>query len=104
MELPWELLMAKLATLGHLFPCSEPQLYQALCAFRTEGCKAGRIQGCIEAVTFCRFVFNIQSLQESVDSKRCRGVARGSPINKPAQSSPLRVPRAMRPCRWSLRR
>ena len=60
----------------HDFPCTEPQLYQALCHIRDAGCKPSRIKGIVEAVTFCRFIFNIVKLQECVNSRRCLGVAR----------------------------
>ena len=73
------------------FPCTELQLYQALCDMRSAGCKPSRIKGIVEAVTFCRFVFDIGKLQECVNSKRCLGVARGLPSDLPFQAAPLTV-------------
>ena len=73
------------------FPCTELQLYQALCNMRSAGCKPSRIKGIVEAVTFCRFVFDIDRLQECVNSKRCLGVARGLPSDLPCQAAPLTV-------------
>ena len=75
----------------HEFPCSELQLYQALCDLRRAGCKPSRIKGIVEAVTFCRFVFDISKLQECVSSRRCLGVARGLPSDSPCQAAPLTV-------------
>ena len=73
------------------FPCTELQLYQALCDIRSAGCKPSRIKGIVEAVTFCRFIFDIGKLQECVNSKRCLGVARGLPTDLPYQAAPLTV-------------
>ena len=75
----------------HDFPCTELQLYQALCDLRSAGCKPSRIKGIVEAVTFCRFVFDIGKLQECVSSRRCLGVARGLPTDSPCQAAPLTV-------------
>ena len=75
----------------HDFPCSEPQLYQALCSIRNAGCKPSRIKGIVEAITFCRFVFDIVKLHECVNSRRCLGVARGLPSDLPCQAAPLTV-------------
>ena len=75
----------------HEFPCAELQLYQALCNMRSAGCKPSRVKGIVEAVTFCRFVFDIDKLQECVNSKRCLGVARGLPSDLPCQAAPLTV-------------
>ena len=73
------------------FPCTEPQLYQALSQMRSAGCKPSRIKGVVEAVTFCRFIFNISKLQECVNSRRCLGVERGLPTDLPCQAAPLTV-------------
>lgn len=73
------------------FPCTELQLYQALCQMRSTGCKPSRIKGIVEAVTFCRFIFDIAKLQECVNSRRCLGVARGLPTDSPCQAAPLTV-------------
>lgn len=73
------------------FPCTELQLYQALCDLRSAGCKPSRIKGIVEAVTFCRFVFDIGKLQACVSSRRCLGVARGLPSDSPSQAAPLTV-------------
>ena len=73
------------------FPCTELQLYQALCSIRSAGGKPSRIKGIVEAVTFCRFVFDIAKLQECVNSKRCLGVAKGLPSDAPFQAAPLTV-------------
>ena len=75
----------------HEFPCSELQLYQALCDLRRSGCKPSRIKGIVEAVTFCRFVFDISKLQECVSTRRCLGVTRGLPSDSPCQAAPLTV-------------
>lgn len=85
------MLMSKLHSRGGRFPCTEPQLYDALCSFRSEGCKVGRLQSIIERVTFCRCVFNLEELQDSVESRRCRGVPRSNPVSKPCQATPLTV-------------
>ena len=77
--------------LGYIFPYSESELYSLLKVLKGTGQKASRLKGVMEALTFCRYVFNIEQLQSLMNSKRCHGVVAGGPVNKANQAAPLKV-------------
>ena len=77
--------------LGYIFPYSESELYSLLKVLKGTGQKASRLKGVMEALTFCRYVFNIEQLQSLINSKRCHGVVAGGPVNKANQAAPLKV-------------
>ena len=82
-------LMEQSHKLGYIFPHSESELYALL--FKDTGQSVSRLKGIMEALTFCRYVFNIEQLHPLFSSKRCHGVVSGGPLNRANQASPLRV-------------
>ena len=73
-----------------IFPPSEPDFYQLLKTLR--GTQSySRLKSIVEAITFCRFSFQLSDLQELVESKRCHGVACKDPGGKLNQAEPLTV-------------
>ena len=77
--------------LGYIFPYSESELYALLKVLKDTGQSASRLKGIMEALTFCRYVFNIEQLQSLIHSKRCHGVVSGVPVNRANQAAPLKV-------------
>ena len=84
-------LMEQSHKLGYIFPYSESELYALLKVFKDTGQSASRLKGIMEALTFCRYVFNIEQLHPLISSKRCHGVVSGGPLNRANQAAPLRV-------------
>ena len=77
--------------LGYMFPYTESELYSLLKVLKDTGQTASRLKGIMEALTFCRYVFNIEQLSTLISSKRCYGVISSGPINRASQAAPLRV-------------
>ena len=73
------------------FPMREITFYRFLCSQKTEGAPASRLQGVMQAVTFCRHVLDMPELQTVLDSRRCIGVARETCPCERLQASPLTV-------------
>ena len=46
--------------LGYIFPYTESDLYSLLKVLKNTGQTASRLKGVMEALTFCRYVFNIE--------------------------------------------
>ena len=84
-------LMEQSHKLGYIFPYRESELYALLKVFKDTGQSASRLKGIMEALTFCRYVFNIEQLHPLISSKRCHGVISGGPLNRANQAAPLRV-------------
>ena len=77
--------------LGYIFPYSESELYALSKVLKDTKQSASRLKGIMEALAFCRYVFNIEQLQSLINSKRCHGVVSGGPVNKANQAAPLKV-------------
>ena len=77
--------------LGYIFPYSEPELYSLLKTLKAAGNSCSRLEGVMEALTFCRYVFGIDDLQRAITSKRCYGAIAAGPVGKANQASPLTV-------------
>ena len=77
--------------LGYFFPWNEPDFYQLLKTLRSSLVTPSRLKSVVEAVTFCRFSFQISDFQQLVESKRCMGVTNPDPGRKPQQAEPLTV-------------
>ena len=73
------------------FPIQEATMYYFLCSEREGGAPPSRLQGYIQAVTFCRFVFDMEALDAIVHSARCKGAAKQKHIGERVQASPLTV-------------
>lgn len=83
-------LMSAASQLGFFFPLCEPDFYQLLKTLKST-CSQSRLKSIVEAVTFCRFSFQISDVRELVESKRCAGVAARELGAKVLQAEPLRV-------------
>ena len=77
--------------LGYIFPYTEQDLYALLKVLKNTGQTASRLKGVMEALTFCRYIFNIEDLQTLIVSKRCYGAISGGPVNRANQAAPLSV-------------
>ena len=73
------------------FPYTESDLYSLLKVLKNTGQTASRLKGVMEALTLCRYVFNIEHLHLLTISKRCYGVISSGPVNRAKQAAPLRV-------------
>ena len=73
------------------FPMKELTCYRFMRLQQSEGAPASRLQGTIQALTFCRHVLDVVELQEVLDSKRCQGVSRETCPKERKQASPLTV-------------
>ena len=77
--------------LGYMFPYTESELYSLLKVLKDTGQTASRLKGVMEALTFCRYVFNIEPLHPLTVSKRCYGAISSGPVNRANQAAPLAV-------------
>ena len=73
------------------FPCSEEYLYRYLCTERENGVKSSRLKALIEALTFCRHVLGLESLEGCLVSRRCAGAASSLSLGTVKQAPPLQV-------------
>ena len=73
------------------FPVSEKDLYAFLCHERNSGAPVSRLSGYMQAVTFCRYVLDIESLEGAVKSARCKGASKAAVVVEKKQASPLLV-------------
>ena len=73
------------------FPVSEKDFYAFLCHERNSGAPVSRLSGYMQAVTFCRYVLDIESLDGAVKSARCKGTAKVAVAVEKKQASPLLV-------------
>ena len=76
---------------GCKFPCTEDELYEYLCRQRESGAPCSRLKSLLEAVTFVRHMFGVESLDSCTKSRRCLGVATPRQVNVISQAPPLRV-------------
>ena len=77
--------------LGYILPYTESDLYSLLKVLKSTGQKASRLKSVMEALTFCRYVFNIEELHALTVSKRCYGAISSGPVNRAKQAAPLSV-------------
>lgn len=73
------------------FPMKELSFYRFLCSERMGGAPPSRLKGYLQAVTFCRHVFDMPELQSVIDSRRCKGAAYEDCPKERKQASPLKV-------------
>ena len=66
-------------------------MYALLKVLKNTGQRASRLKGVMEALTFCRYIFNIDELQTLIVSKCCYGAISGGPVNRANQAAPLSV-------------
>ena len=77
--------------LGYIFPYTEPELDALLKVLKQTRQTASRLKRVMEALTFCRYVFNIDHLHPLIVSKRCHGAISSGPVNRANQAAPLKV-------------
>ena len=70
---------------------AESDLYQLLRDIKGSGASLSQIRGIMEAVTFCRYVFSMSSMDILCKSSRCWGVGAAKQAYIPTKASPLRV-------------
>ena len=73
------------------FPVSEKDFYAFLCHERNSGAPVSRLSGYMQALTFCRYVLDIESLDSAVKSARCKGTAKVAVAVEKKQASALLV-------------
>ena len=78
-------------THGELFPCSEKSVYAFFKHEQQRGAPASRLSGYLQALTFARFVLQVEELNSVISSARCRGAARSKEVRDKKQASPLTV-------------
>ena len=77
--------------LGYFFPYTEREFYNLLKTLKAAGFKSSRLKGVLEACTLCRYAFNIESLHDLTNSRRCLGAIAMAPMEKANQAAPLKV-------------
>ena len=73
------------------FPVCERDFFAFLCHERNSGAPTSRLSGYLQAVTFCRYVLDIESLDNVVKSARCKGTAKDVNVVEKKQASALLV-------------
>ncbi|CAE7321162.1 unnamed protein product [Symbiodinium sp. CCMP2592] len=79
------------ASEGFQMPTSEPDLYQLLRRGKSGGASLSELQSIMEAVTFVRFVFDVECLQSCARSKRCWGLSTAKKASLVSRADPMRV-------------
>ncbi|CAE7788579.1 unnamed protein product [Symbiodinium sp. CCMP2592] len=79
------------ASEGFQMPTSEPDLYQLLRRGKTGGASLSELQSIMEAVTFVRFVFDVECLQSCARRKRCWGLSTAKKAALVSRADPMRV-------------
>ena len=80
-----------LQQLGFFWPVDEPDMYRIIKTLHSSGNSTSRLKSILEAITFCRYSFDIEDLHPITVSKRCLGAAGGDVANKLNQAAPLTV-------------
>jgi hypothetical protein len=80
-----------LQQLGFFWPLGEPDMYRIIKTLHSTGNRTSRLKSILEAVTFCRYSFDIDDLHPITVSKRCLGATGSDFANKLNQASPLTV-------------
>ena len=80
-----------LQQLGFFWPLGEPEMYRIIKTLHSTGNRTSRLKSILEAVTFCRYSFDISDLHPITVSKRCLGATGSDFANKLNQASPLTV-------------
>ena len=71
------------------FPIPESTMYLFLCCEREAGAPVSRLKGYMQAINFCRYVFDMTELEETVNSARCKGTTRQKHVVERRQASPF---------------
>jgi hypothetical protein len=80
-----------LQQLGFFWPVGEPDMYRIIKTLHSSGNSTSRLKSILEAITFCRYSFDIEDLHPITVSKRCLGATGGDVANKLNQAAPLTV-------------
>lgn len=73
------------------FPVSERDFYAFLRHERNSGAPTPRLRGYLQAATFCRYVLDIEYLDNAVKSARCKATAKTANVVEKKQASALLV-------------
>ena len=80
-----------LQQLGFFWPVGEPDVYRIIKTLHSSGNSTSRLKSILEAITSCRYSFDIEDLHPITVSKRCLGATGGDVANKLNQAAPLTV-------------
>ena len=84
-------LQTTLQQLGYFWPLGEPDMYRIIKTLKMSGSSASRLKSMLEAITFCRYSFNIVDLHDITVSRRCLGAVGSDVTGKVNQAAPLTV-------------
>ena len=84
-------LQSTLLQLGYFWPLGEPDMYRIIKTLKMSGNSTSRLKSVLEAITFCRYAFNIMDLHDITVSRRCLGAVGGDVTGKVNQAAPLTV-------------
>ena len=80
-----------LQQLGFFWPVGEPDVYRIIKTLHSSGNSTSRLKSILEAITFCRYSFDIEDLRLITVNKRCLGATGGDVANKLNQAALLTV-------------
>ena len=78
-------------TYHHMLHFGSSKHSSNLWGFGLSSNKKNSMKSVMEALTFCRYVFNIEQLHALTVSKRCYGAISSGPVNRAKQAAPLSV-------------
>lgn len=81
----------KLHDLGYFWPIGEPDMYRLVKTLKAVGTSSSCLKSVLEAITFCRYSFDVPDLHDITVSKRCLGAIGDAVPGKVKQAAPLTV-------------
>ena len=76
---------------GKMFPCSEEEFYDFLCAEQLGCAPQSRMKGYMQSMNFVQHVMSVEELSTLTASARCKGACLGDGLRERLQASPLKV-------------
>ena len=76
---------------GLKFPCAEVDLFNLMSEAKSGGASLSQLRGFMEALTFARFVFELESFRTPCASRKCWGLGSAKKARLPSRAAPLRV-------------
>ena len=74
-----------------LFPCTEKEFYDFLCAEQLGCAPQSRMKGYMQSMNFVQHVMAVEGLSTLTASARCKGACLGDVLRERLQASPLKV-------------
>ena len=74
-----------------LFPCTEKEFYDFLCAEQLGCAPQSRMKGYMQSMNFVQHVMAVEELSTLTASARCKGACLGDVLRERLQASPLKV-------------